>query len=259
MAAFHSAEARYCSSGAVSDCNSVLVVYAADPSRGVDVQTKLLSTGAFLHVNTFDARWGTPTEQQLDKYDAVLIFSGPTFGDAVLLGDRLAAYHDRGGGVIVCALANAGLSRLKGAYGEAANGYALLNYAAGIISELPGSLGLVLDPTSPLLNGVDSFAASTAYRSTAPVITGRGVVVARWRSAGEEPLVVRGERNGRTLVELNIYPPSSSEDSRFWAGSGAALLRNALKFLRCKQCIPGTFSGEEQSKMLFHNAGKKCE
>jgi hypothetical protein len=102
------------------------------------VQAKLRDTGAFTTVDTFNARSvsdggsGTPTVSQLAAYHAVLVYSlnSLAFSDSALLGDRLAVYHDKGGGVVVAYPSNHA-GGLEGAYGTAANGYALLDYASG--------------------------------------------------------------------------------------------------------------------------------
>jgi hypothetical protein len=249
-AAVRGAGAQYCPAGAAqAACAAVLVVCANDQALCEDVQSRLRGTGAFAAVSTRDGGYGgTLTLAELAAHDAVLVYGGP-FLDAALLGDRLAAYHDGGGGVVVAYPANFNIdsspnNRLKGAFGAPASGYALLDYAQGTVVPGADSLGDVLDPQSPLMAGVASLSASSAYRSTAPVIPGRGAVVARWRGGGQEPLVVRGARGNRTLVELNFYPPSSSAGARtdLWTGDGAALMRNALKYSRCMQCGPGTFA-----------------
>ena len=128
-----------------------------------------------------------------------------------------------------------------GAYGWPENGYAILDHASGNVSSTPESLRAFLEPQSPLLTDVVSLEAVLAHRSTAPVING-GIVVAQWGGGGQEPLVVRGVRGNRTLVELNFFPPSSSVDPSLWTGDGAALMRNALKYTRCMPCQAGTFS-----------------
>jgi hypothetical protein len=173
------------------------------------------------------------------------------FADPILLGDRLANFHDQGGGVVVANNANTNASSngtLQGTYGTPDNGYALLNYALGSYSVLSDALGSVLEPTSPLMNGVASFSATQAFRSTAPLIAGRAEVVAWWGDGGQEPLLLRGKRDHRTLVELNFYPPSSDVDNGFWTGDGALLLRNGLKYSRCIPC--GTLSGAGDSPPL---------
>jgi hypothetical protein len=67
----------------------------------------LQGTGAFTTVEFFDAFFETPTAEQLASYHAVLVYRFPDFFyNADLLGDRLAAYHDQGGGVVVAMFAN---------------------------------------------------------------------------------------------------------------------------------------------------------
>jgi hypothetical protein len=234
---------QFCLPGAkIAPCNSILIIHGGMESN---VQAILRDTGAFATVDTFDASSATPTPSQLTAYHAVLVYSFYSFSDAVLLGDRLAAFHDLGGGVVVAFGANLNYPgySLKGAYGRADNGYALLDYTSGSWISPSDSLGVILEQQSPLLTGVKLFAASPAgaYRSTANIIANRGIVVARWRSGDAEPLVIRGSRGNRTLIELNFWPPST-----YWTGDGSALLRNALKYSRCMPgqlfCDPGTFS-----------------
>ncbi len=253
------AAAQYCPPGAATICDSVLVIHAYEPFA-VDVQSRLRGTGTFATVDLFNANSGTPSAGFLAGYDAVLAYSNVYFADPVLLGDRLAAYHDQGGGVVVAndANDNNGVhndARLQGAYGAVGGGYALLDYAQGSSTDpVADSLGDVLEQQSPLMAGVASLAVQDG-RSTAPVIAGRGaVVVARWRGGGQEPLVVRGARGNRTLVELNIFPPVCT------TGDGVALLRNALKYSRCMPCGAGTYAAAGAGVQKEGKAGKvRCE
>jgi hypothetical protein len=238
------ASAQFCDHGFFQPaCDKVLVVHTYEP-YAPDVQSTLMSTGAFATVDTFDATSATPSAAQLGGYHAVLAYSGiGNFADTSLLGDRLADFHDQGGGVVVTHLASSACcgNNLQGAYGAVSRGYALMDYTQGNGIHPTDSLGDVLEEQSPLMRGVTSFSMLFADRSTAPVVAGRGVVVARWRNG--DPLVLRGTRGNRTLVELNFFPPSSSVDSRYWIGDGAALLRNGLKYSRCMACGAGTYAG----------------
>ena len=215
-------------------------------------------TDDFTEVDTFDATFATPTSSQLEAYDAVFVFNDGSFSNETWIGDLMAAYHDQGGGVVVALLPEGQWSNstLMGAYGTPSNGYAIFDYISGDVISTPESLGDLLEPWSPLLTGVVSLAASLAYRSTAPVING-GVVVAQWGGGGREPLVVRGMRGNRTLVELNFFPASSSVDPALWTGDGAALMRNALKYSRCMVCWAGTYSvaGEHYSRQGHQGVG----
>ena len=195
-------------------------------------------------MHLFDANADTPDATFLAGYHAVLVYSDYVFLDPVLLGDNLAAYHDQGGGVVVGLWANRGRgvedysSTLQGKFGNASNGYSLLDYSQGDYSCNENTLGEHVEPQSPLLAGVNSLSIGYGCWSTAPVVENRSVIVAKWGSG--EPLVLRGVRGNRTLVELNFYPVSSQVDSNYYLmGDGAALLRNALKFSRCTACGPG--------------------
>ncbi len=254
LALIQSAGAQYCLPGAhQASCESVLIVHSADISYAADVREKVKGTNAFTIVDAFDATFATPTSSQLDAYDAVFVFSNKSFSNGTRIGDLLAAYHDQGAGVVVAFLSTQNESfsdrRLMGAYGTPENGYAILDYISGNATSSPNSLGIMLEPQSPLLTGVVSLSALLAYRSTGPVING-GVVVAQWGDDGREPLVVRGVRGNRTLVELNFFPASSSANPALWTGDGAALMRNALKYSRCMACQAGTYSfaGEHYSR-----------
>ena len=244
-----SAEAQYCLAGAATTCNSVFAVCATQKTWCDDVRTTLLGTGAFATVDTFDASTDTPNSSQLAAYHAAFVFSDngrgvdfPGFKDPVLLGNRLATYHDQGGGVVVAWKANMnGASvRLDGAYGS--NGYALTNWPTGTWIYSSDSLGW-FDTQSPLMKDVRNFAATNAFQSTAALISGRGQAVAFWKQS-QYPLVVWGTKGNRTLVELNFFPVTSAVNDWFsgWTGDGAQLMRNALKFSRCMPCHSGTYA-----------------
>ena len=220
-----------------TECTKVLVLAADSASNLADVQSTLRDTGGFATVDTFaaqsagnDGGAGTPSAAQLAAYDAVLTYNCGeyAFGDTVLLGDRLAAYHDQGGGVVVAQAANTFELKLQGAYGTVGNGYSLMDYTAGSAIGSADSLGEVMEPQSPLMTGVASFSADAAWRSTANVVAGRGVVVARWRN-GNQPLVLRGTRGGRTLVELNFYPLSTKARLNLWTGASCCTTRSSTR------------------------------
>jgi hypothetical protein len=195
----------------------------------LDVKTKLVDTGGFALVDTFDALQRTPTLSTLQAFDAVLISSDwhPTYKiqSAAVLGDVLADYFDGGGAVIVMSMANSG-SIIQGRFGTASNGYILLDGAASW--DNPASeLGTVFEMRSPLLVNVAAFKAGAAWRSRGAVLNG-GIVVASW--ADGVPLIVRGEKAGtrRRIVTLNFYPSSKTVRGDFWQGDGAAIMKNAV-------------------------------
>jgi hypothetical protein len=212
----------------------VLVVGApSTPTWNDDVRAKLVATGAFGAVDTFNANTSTPTLAQLQQYKAVLVYSDTIFASAATLGDNLASYFDGGGRVVVAPFANATYPP-GGRW--ASGGYALI--ASGSQAQPAEAAGLqLLDPASPLLAGVTSLTATAAFRSPGALING-AVRVANWGSG--TPLVVLGQKGGRARVELNFYPPSSTVRADFWSGSGATIMKNALAFTGYCHSIVGT-------------------
>ena len=204
--------------------DSVLVAGApADSSWNEDVREKLLGTGAFLTVDIFDVGLSTPTLAELQPYDAVLVYSDRGMADPTAMGDTLATYFDLGGRVVVATFANASVP-LAGRW--AAEGYQLVE-PNGQTQPAETAPLIFLEPGSPLLAGVESLTAGSAFRSNGGPING-GISVAAWGSGA--PLIVRGARNGRAFAALNMYPPSADVRSDLWIGSGAEILRNALLF-----------------------------
>ncbi len=75
----------------------------------------LLGTGAFATVDAYDSgsadgsSFAVPTAALLATYHAVIVLACPGHLDpdlGVLLGDRLAAYYEQGGGIVVTVSAN---------------------------------------------------------------------------------------------------------------------------------------------------------
>lgn len=42
--------------------------------------------------------------------------------------------------------------------------------------------------------------------------------------------MVHGTKSGRTIVAVNMHPPSSNRKPGFWTGDGAVLLANAILY-----------------------------
>lgn len=76
------------------------VLYA--PSNGDDATFRAnLAAAIGGVVDFFNASTGTPSAALLDQYDVVYTWANLAYSDAVLMGDRLAGYVDRGGRVIL--------------------------------------------------------------------------------------------------------------------------------------------------------------
>ncbi len=187
-----------------------------------DVQSRLVATNAFAAVDIFPACTSAPTLAQLQAYQAVLAYTDSGFSAGTAVGDVLADYFDWGGRVVVAVFGNASIP-ITGRW--ASGNYQLINPAGQNQPTL--TLGTILEPASPLMVGVTSLSAQSAYQSTGAPING-GIVVARWSNGN--PLIVRGVKNTRNYVTINMYPPSITGRSDFWTGSGAEIMRNALQY-----------------------------
>lgn len=209
-----------------TDCQlAVLVVAADDPGFAADVQAQLAGTGDFTQVDLFAADVDTPTLAELTPYQAVLVYSDLVFANPVALGDVLADYYD-GGGRVVLAPGAACLSvELAGRF--VTDGYLVLGIGDVDQAFDADSLGNIAEPNSPLVAGVSSLSAQIAIQCQGSPVPGSTVVVS-WASG--QPLLVRGVVGGRNRVDFNMFPPSSGAMPEFWAGDGARLLANALKF-----------------------------
>jgi hypothetical protein len=221
-----------CNYSVDSDCPAptVLLVYATGmwPQFAQDVQTKQAATGAFTVVDLVDAGVATPDLEQLLAYDVVLVFMDGTWADPVLLGDNLADYFDAGGRVVQALFTLTSFGALQGRFGDVLQGYQLFDTTMAH-DQPAASLGVIYDPTSPLMAGVGTLQAEMAYQTLGEPLDGT-LVVAEWSTG--RPLVVRGTVQGRNRVDLNLYPASADapEHFGFWTGDGTALIRNALLF-----------------------------
>lgn len=202
-----------------------------------DVVEKLTATGQFSRVDTINAATSTPAIDQLLTYDGVLVYTGeslPGLADTTALGNVLAEYVDRGGGLVVAFAAV--VNRLS--FPEFALGGRYVSDQYYLIPRVDSTSGsqvssAVFDSTHPVLDGFTTFDGGTvnAWADTTLVVPGATVIL-EW--ADGTPLVVTGEIGGIRRVDLNFYPPSSeSPDNRLWVATtdGDKLMANALTWV----------------------------
>ncbi len=209
----------------------VLVCGAASPQTWLDdVQNKLIATGSFNTVTTYNLYLtGTPTLAYLQGFDAVLVYTDYGCADPTTFGNNLAQYIDGGGGVVNCVFANA--SVLVGGNFNTTT-YQVIVPANGQLSSPTLTYGTVLEPCHPIIQGVSTFnGGSSSYRSNSNTLAPGATFVANWSNG--DWLVAQKQNVGPLNVrraDLNFYPPSSDVRSDFWLSStqGALLMANAL-------------------------------
>ena len=154
---------------------SVAIVAAAlnqtADCRFTDPQQKLMSSGEFSAVDIINAALVTPTLNDLLAYDSVIVWSNTSFQDSVALGDVLADYVDAGGGVVVATFANSDATPTRMIQGRWQMGYEVIVPGSGTASGAQ-SLGNVLDPGHPVMQGVNTFdGGSSSFRPNATFLT----------------------------------------------------------------------------------------
>lgn len=194
----------------------------------LDVQDKLIGTGRFAAVDLVDVKYATPTLADLMPYDAIVTWSNLSYFDAQATGDLFADYVDHGGGIVVASFANVssanGLS-LQGRWST--EGYEVIAARGGYLLTA-ASLGTLVQPSHPVLAGVQTLTAERAFRPITSQLV-QGEVIALWDDG--KILAAVGDMPGR--VDLGWLPPSDACNGTFWnsGGDGTLLLANALEWV----------------------------
>ena len=200
---------------------------SSDASAISDIQKKLEGTKLFDKVDNIDSSITPPTLMQLQKCDAVLVWtdlSRSGFNDPTSVGNVLTQYIDNGGGVVQMLpyYANNTYSNLAGSF----------QTKYGLVTQ--GSMSLYSSPTmtskdnaSVIMTGVDRVGGtgSRCYQrsgASGTAIVNTGKIVASWNSGNA--LAVVGSPGGHPRVDLNLYPPSADIGSNgCWDASSDAL------------------------------------
>ena len=216
----------------------VLVLFADNSDWGLDVVNKLSDTGQFNSVSYVDARYETPTLEELSVFGSVLVWSDYGFGDATTLGNNLADYVDSGGGV-VCAMFTVGSVPLYGRFNYE-------NYwAIQPSSNASGSatIGTIYVEDHPILNDVQTLTCNACHRPGTFNISEDAVRVADWDDG--KPMVATKEMNGVRRADLGLFPPTSDSYSSGWDPNSdiVQLMANTLTWV----------SGQSQTDWLSYS------
>jgi hypothetical protein len=210
-----------------SVASGVVVIGAEDPSWNADVQAKVMGTGFFTRVDAINGGDVTPTLAQLKTYKAILIYDDSAFADNSTMGDNLAAYVDGGGGVVIMAFLDLSEAALYGNWNSGGYDPLLGDWGSGISL----TLGTVLVPEHPIMQGVTNFNAGTESYHASGTPSGSTTVIANY--SNDDPLIIeKTEFNGK-VVCLNFFPVSSDARPDLWdvTTQGALLMGNALKYV----------------------------
>ena len=223
--------------GVVSAQPSVLLAAAFGGScQETDPQAKLLATGLFSTVDTFDVAAGTPTLNELLQYDAVMCWTNTTPNDWEAWGNVMADYVDAGGGVVVTVFANSSTTsqRRLGGRWDGDPAYEVIVTQSGNASG-SGSLGTVHVPGHPIMSGVRTFATGVSgFRPSGTALHAGCELIAEW---DDGRVLVAAGRNPKR-ADLGFYPPSGDCSAGWWDVStdGDFLMANALLYVSESGC-----------------------
>lgn len=205
--------------------------YGADLAKG-DLR-------AFPDINSvhiYNGRFGVPSLELLQQYEAVCVWSNYVFEDAPMLGNRLADYVDMGGGVVINQFSFTTGWNLEGRLMDSYSPFGL-----GSCQFTTRNLGWY-NPDSPLMDGVD---AVTDYFMSSVSIEHGGVTVASWDDS--TPFVAYNPDHD--VVAINGYVG----DDRECTGDMMVIVHNAINFVRNPTGVEDDFSNLPRQFNLAQN------
>lgn len=193
-----------CHEGNDDDCNmDVLVVHTA-PNSAPPLVSAIQATMVFQNVAELNVQMTAPTAADLTPYDAVLVLINASMSDPVAVGDQLADFYDGGGRIVLLNGAQCTGFYVQGRFDT--GGYHVVT--PGPPNPTMDTLGMILEPESPLAAGLTMLPSYNQHCAVTPV--GGATVVASYATTGD-PLIIRKDVGGRQRVDLNFFPVTLSD------------------------------------------------
>jgi subtilisin family serine protease len=169
--------------------NVLLLNADEDNDFGSPIQQMLVAYGDLGVVDLFDARFATPTLEQLQAYDVVVTWSNYVYADATGIGNVLADYVDAGGKVVnlMFSMGTHGWNMMGRFMNE---NYTAMNGTNILFST--SCLG-TYDPGHPIMDGVTN--VCDLYRLSGTYLTPGSTAVANWQD-GADLRSCQGRSNG---------------------------------------------------------------
>ncbi|MBX3380031.1 MAG: hypothetical protein KF805_08035 [Phycisphaeraceae bacterium] len=199
----------------------------SSPASAADVVSKILASGRFESVDTFNANLATPTITQLKAYDAALVANRNGWFDRNALGNVLADYVDAGYGVVLAPFTNAGTTNMN-LGGRWTGSYNSILFSSNITGT--ATLGAFTLPDHQPSVGVQTFnGGSFSYRPSGTALQTGALVAFAWSDG--KPLSTIGPLLNR--ADIGFYPTSSDINPGYWstATDGAKIMANALLYV----------------------------
>lgn len=215
------------------------VVYASSDSSVIaDMKSKLEGTKQFDSITMIDGGSSAPSESTLAKCDSLLVFADVNrygFSDPTGVGNALASYIDKGGGVVLALPMYGSYSSSYSPTGTNWSKYQLIDHSTSMSYVAKKSLGT--KDAHPVLAGiskVETNGSTCRERSSvnAASVRSGAKVVASWNDGNG--MIIAGFPNGRPRIDLNLYPVSS--DIGYYGcydstSDTAKLMANALVYV----------------------------
>jgi hypothetical protein len=203
---------------------NALVIWADYNDAGVS--SYLNSDSRFGTVTQINGRYSTPTLTYMLNFDVVVVWTNYVFQNKVSLGNNLKSYVDLGGGVVVTCFAHHGSTWNLGGMFQS-YGYDPIfqqnSYQSG-----SSSIGPVLQPSHPIMQGVTSVSPGFFFRTT--LLNAGAQPIFYWAN-GYIGCAIKEIGPGRT-VGMNQWPGGDSgahsnliiANAAAWAAGGISAI-----------------------------------
>jgi len=209
-----------------------VALVASVGNSGADFITKLTALDAFSAIDHIRPDQTAITTQQLQQYDAIAFFTylGLSSSNLAAANDALGGYVDNGGGIVLFTLDTWSKELYAANFpGTYADNYALMPMQAPSLLDV--TLGEIVDPTSPIVAGVNTMDCKKVGATSCKHINAQplndATVIAKW--SDDSPLALYKEFGLGKVVELNFYPVAS-----IWNPATSdylTLIKNALLYV----------------------------
>ena len=226
-----------------------------DDASIANVQDYLRSMGAFAAVEAINVSQRTPSQAELNPYEAVLVWADSGFFDADALGDVLADYVDRGGGVVVAAVSfdvpdPFDPDTLGGRF--LSGGYYVIKPEADNLGDDRRVLGAVQGAGHPVMQGIRKIdGGPSSLHSPTAALTSGATTLASWDNG--DVLAAAKAFGQVNRVDINLFPPSSLLNPDLWPftqdNDVPRLFANALWWVAGRQA-PFSQGDQAQSAIL---------
>jgi len=208
------------------------LVFGSEKPKVIDVMEKI-KMGGLQNVHIVVSSENSYKWPTLNQYAGALVFTdNQSVKDINKLGEDIANYVDKGGGIVVCPFANCNNvhnGHISGRFSEK-------NYNP-ILPAFQGNAQrtnarLVLQQDHFVLNCVNKFYRGNCGYFCSGKVNPNAELIAKW--SDNIPLVASLHycNKGGRIITLNFFPPSSSVHPEWWEAStdGGILMANALIF-----------------------------